>query len=338
MQVGGHVMVANLPGVLALDNKDGTWNVKLDDGNEVEYVPAEFLSMSANHSLVLSTGEPQGLASWAPAGARLVSAPWDEPKPEAWTRFVCFSDTHGLHDEIPKEHKPSADVLLHAGDFTNTGELEQVESLNKWLQAYPAAEKIVIAGNHDVTFHEEYYRKTGATRFHRGCGAYDCTKAKALLTKASACTYLEDSSIEVRGYRIYGSPWQPEFCDWAFNLPKGAACRKCWEAIPAELDILVTHGPPFGRGDRCSPGHRAGCEELLTAIKARKVSVNIFGHIHEAYGCSADEVTLFVNASTCTEGYRPSNAPIVFDLPPPAELRKATATAVAAVDAAGSRS
>jgi len=326
MQVGAPVVVAGRLGVLALHKDDGTWNVKLDDGT-VANVPAEFISMSANSTKEISSGERRGLASWAPAGARLVRAPWDETKPEGWTRFVCFSDTHGLHDEIPKKHRPAADILLHAGDFTNTGELEQVESLNKWLQAYPATEKIVIAGNHDVTFHEEYYRKTGAMRFHHGCGAYDCTKAKALLT---ACTYLEDSPTEVRGYRIYGSPWQPEFCDWAFNLPKGAACRKCWEAIPMELDVLVTHGPPLGRGDRCSPGHRAGCDELLAAVKARKVSVHVFGHIHEDYGCSADEVTLFANASTCTEGYCPSNAPIVFDLPPATELRKATATAAAA--------
>ena len=67
-------------------------------------------------------------------GIRIVSPPFTEPKPEGWTRFVCFSDTHGLHDSIPEEHRPAADVLLHGGDFTNTGELEQVESLGKWLK------------------------------------------------------------------------------------------------------------------------------------------------------------------------------------------------------------
>ena len=41
------------------------------------------------------------------------------------------------------------------GDFTNTGELEQIKSFNDWLERYPAKEKVVIAGNHDVTLHEE---------------------------------------------------------------------------------------------------------------------------------------------------------------------------------------
>merc|ERR1711972_1097869 len=125
-----------------------------------------------------------------------------------WTRFVCFSDTHGLHDDIPANNRPAADVLLHAGDFSNTGELEQIESLNSWLDAYPASHKIVIAGNHDITFHESYYLERGAQRFHRKLGLngaieaapYDCQKAKSLLKSS---TYLEDSAVEVRGYRIY---------------------------------------------------------------------------------------------------------------------------------------
>ena len=193
---------------------------------------------------------------------------------------MAGGDTHGLHDLIPPEHRPVADVLLHAGfrrgacdavrcqscpeclrlggDFTNTGELEQVKSLGKWLAAYPAKEKIVIAGNHDITFHEQYYKDRGARRFHRG-GAYDCSKVRRSL---EGCTYLEDSSADVCGYKVYGSPWQPEFCDWAFNLPRGDEIRKKWEAIPTDTDILLVHGPPAGHGDRCRHG-RVGCQDLL---------------------------------------------------------------------------
>merc|ERR1712224_97174 len=104
---------------------------------------------------------------------------------------------------------------------------------------------------------EEYYRARGANRFHRNRDTpYDCGQARGLL---GGSIYLQDSSTEVCGYRIYGSPWQPEFCDWAFNLPRGEECRRKWQQIPSEVDILLTHGPPQGFGDQCSTGCRVGC-------------------------------------------------------------------------------
>jgi len=310
MEIGSQVFVKGKGrGILALDNEDGTWNVEFDDDggegdfHEKDLMPVEDLA-----------------AHWSPAGAHLVPAPWTMPRPPGWTRFVCFSDTHGLHPLIPKKHMPPADVLLHAGDFTNTGELEQIECFNQWLEAYPAKQKVVIAGNHDITFQEDYYMSSGAQRFHRGV-PYDCSKARGLL---KGCTYLEDSSVEICGYHIYGSPWQPEFCDWAFNLPRGEELRKRWAAIPTDTDILLVHGPPAGHVDMTSKSGRVGCEDLLEAIHQRCISTVVSGHLHSAYGTSADEVTLFINASTCTEQYNPTRAPIVFDLPPAMELRDAT--------------
>ena len=45
---------------------------------------------------------------------------------------------------------------------------------------------------------------------------------KALLTN---CIYLEDSSVTVYGVKIYGSPYQPEFGNWAFPLKRGQVCE-----------------------------------------------------------------------------------------------------------------
>lgn len=266
-----------------------------------------------------------------PRGMQIVPFPFTDPKPVGWTRFVLFSDTHGRHDNIPAEHRPAADVLLHMGDFTNTGELEQVQSFSSWLGSYPAAEKVVIAGNHDVTFQEDYY-KTNFRRYHRW-GAFDCEEVRAALTN---CTYLEDTSTTLAaGYEIYGSPWQPEFGGWAFNLNRGAECRKAWEKIPPRPDILMTHGPAKGIVDQCSNGFHAGCEELLTAVKQRTIPLHLSGHIHEAYGMESDGRTLFVNASTCTLQYNPDHAPIVLDLAPVAELRAAAADAQVDISATG---
>mmetsp|Transcript_4403 Transcript_4403/g.11997 ORF Transcript_4403/g.11997 Transcript_4403/m.11997 type:complete len:274 (+) Transcript_4403:64-885(+) len=270
------------------------------------------------------------MASASPeaAGPRLVAFPFEEEKPEGWIRFACFSDTHGLHGDIPKDHCPSVDVLLHAGDFTNTGEVEQVRSFAEWLQNYPAAQKIVIAGNHDVTFETEYYERMWR-RYH--LTQYNSQEARSALIDSGCCTYLEDELVEALGYRIFGSPWQPEFCGWAFNLPLGEECRRAWSRIPRDVDILMTHGPPHGVGDLCDHGARVGCPDLLEAIRSRAVSVSLAGHIHEDYGARQQGGTLYINASTCTLRYRPTNPPIVFDLPPPRELREAAVAAARAV-------
>ena len=96
------------------------------------------------------------------------------------------------------------------------------------------------------------------------------------------CTYLEDSGTSVFGLHIYGTPWQPEHCGWAFNLPRGRPLLDKWDAIPEGTDILVTHTPPVGYGDHCSTGVRAGCVELLHTVQERvRPKYHVYGHIHE---------------------------------------------------------
>lgn len=129
------------------------------------------------------------------------------------------------------------------------------------------------------------------------------------------CTYIEDQLINVMGVRIYGTPWQPEFCNWAFNLPRGEACINVWNRIPNNVDILITHTPPVGHGDLCCSGVRAGCVDLLTTVQKRvKPKYHVFGHIHEGYGITSDGNIIYVNASTCDINYKPNNPPIVFDI------------------------
>jgi hypothetical protein len=117
-----------------------------------------------------------------------------------------------------------------------------------------------------------------------------------------------------------GSPWTPEFCDWGFNLQRGSEDIKAkWNLIPQNTDVLITHGPPYGYGDRTMnpKGFRCGCEELLKNIQSREKPprIHIFGHIHEDRGTWSDGKTLFVNASSCTFHYRPTNQAIVLHLP-----------------------
>ena len=206
-------------------------------------------------------------------------------------RIVAISDTHGLHRHL---QIPAGDILVHAGDITGRGQIAHVVDFNDWLGDLPHRHKVVIAGNHDFCFERQ------------------STEMVTLLTN---CIYLFDEAITLDGLIFYGSPWQPWFHDWAFNLDRGAELRAKWEQIPAKTDVLITHGPPVGHGDLTSEGELAGCVDLLDVVVEKRPFLHIFGHIHEGYGVTHNEHTTFINASSCTLQYKPIQPPIVFDWP-----------------------
>lgn len=135
------------------------------------------------------------------------------------------------------------------------------------------------------------------------------------------CTYLENASTTIDNTHYYGSPCTPTYHEcWAFMKDRDIIHSQ-WDLIPNETDVLITHGPPLGRGDYAISGVRAGCLNLLTQIQHRiQPRLHVFGHIHEGSGCTYDGRTLYVNASCCTFNYRPENACIVVDLPHDASL------------------
>ena len=117
----------------------------------------------------------------------------------------------------------------------------------------------------------------------------------------------EDSSI-----RLYGSPWQPDFNMWAFNLPRNSEEMKGhWDSIPEDTDILITHGPPFGYLDiPGGQGIRVGCEMLRYRIDEIKPKIHVFGHIHGSAGYYYNGHTHFINASILDERYNYTNLPV----------------------------
>lgn len=229
------------------------------------------------------------------------------PKPPNHIRFVCLSDTHDMADCLLI---PPGDVLLHAGDLTMVGLQDEVERFNDLLLSLPHQHKIIIAGNHDLTF-DLKYQENLAKKFPHISGV-DAATIKSSLKN---CIYLEDSEVVIGGYKIYGSPWSPTFHNWAFNLDRGPDIAEKWTLIPKDTEILITHGPPYGILDMCYDGVNAGCEDLLGKVLEIKPLVHLFGHIHETYGVVHNEDTTFINGSNCTLRYDPANAPLVFDLP-----------------------
>lgn len=204
-------------------------------------------------------------------------------------RVVCLSDTHQRHGAV---RVPDGDLLLVAGDVTRRGHPDELAAFDDWLGALPHPAKVWVAGNHDF-------------------GLQDDPDAPARIRHA---TYLCDAATTVGGLTIWGSPWQPVFFDWAFNLPRGAPLREKWALVPPGTAILVTHGPPRGILDRTQLGEHVGCDDLLDAVRAIRPRLHVFGHIHESAGREERDGTVFVNASVCDLRYRPTNPPIVVDL------------------------
>lgn len=194
--------------------------------------------------------------------------------------IVCVSDTHGRHGNVVV---PDGDVLVHAGDLTYDGGFDDVSRFDDWLATLPHRYKVVVCGNHDWCFQRSP------------------AEARRRLRHA---VYLEDEAAVVEGLRFYGSPWQPWFLDWAFNLPRGPELAAKWAMIPDDTDVLVTHGPPAGVLDLTKRGDRTGCVDLLDRVRAVRPKLHVFGHIHEAAGVAREGDTLFVNASAYTTASR----------------------------------
>jgi predicted phosphohydrolase len=198
-------------------------------------------------------------------------------------RIVVVSETHGLHNRI--EDLPAGDVLVHTGDFMNSGyDPRDVLSFNRWLGEQPFKHRVVCAGNHDRYFQNSPH------------------DARFLLTNA---TYLENAGVTVDNVTFWGSPYTPEFLNWAFMYPRGSGA-KYWDQIPNGLDVLITHGPPFGILDQVAPGtEHLGRGELLDFVEQKKPKVHLFGHIHGGAGTFESAATRFVNAAYLNEQYKP---------------------------------
>ena len=228
--------------------------------------------------------------------------------------FVCISDTHGHHRQISL---PKGDVLVHTGDFSKGGTVEEVKDFFLWCSAQPFKHKIVIAGNHDALLHHSYYLSSWKRFIRRRYTQKELNDLVAFIRDLEKVHYLQDEGIELYGLKIYGSPWQPTFFNWAFNADRGESCAAIWKKIPSDIDILLTHGPPLGYGDLCATRKRAGCVDLLHHIQYRiRPRVHVFGHIHEGAGIYTDEERLYINASSCTLRYQPRLPPVSFSLLP----------------------
>lgn len=201
-------------------------------------------------------------------------------------KIIAASDLHGTLPTIPP-----CDLLLLGGDLCPVSDHSiehQAEWLDstfrRWLEQVPARAIIGVAGNHDFIFQQ----------------------APDLVPADLTWIYLQDSGTIWEGLRIWGTPWQPWFFDWAFNLYEDDLGAK-WDLIPEGTDILVLHGPPFEHGDgvpqRDGSIRRTGSPSLLQRIRDLQPRLAIFGHIHEGRGQWQVGRSVLANVSILDEHY-----------------------------------
>jgi Icc-related predicted phosphoesterase len=225
-------------------------------------------------------------------------------------RITLISDTHTKHDELmwDKTDLPGGDLLIHAGDLMNSGRNPlDIRNFCLWFDGLEQYHhKVFIAGNHDRMFEDKP------------------ESAMEFVNSYKDITYLQDEWVKVGDdkemVKIYGSPWQPWFYDWAFNLPKGGpGLMSKWEAIPKDTDILITHGPAQGHLDTSGPPYNEpylGCALLREKLDEQPPKIHVCGHIHGGYGYKFHNGTHFFNASILNERYEYVNKPVTFDWDP----------------------
>jgi Icc-related predicted phosphoesterase len=217
-------------------------------------------------------------------------------------KLSIISDTHTKHRGIEKESLPGGDILIHGGDLMNSGyDEDDIWSFMEWYSTRPYQNIIFIAGNHDRKFQK------------------DPARIKEILEEYPNVIYLEDSHVDIpfedgTNAKIYGSPWQPEFCNWAFNLPReGKELQEKWDSIPDDTDIVITHGPARGILDVSGAPYNEpdlGCPLLRKRLDVMKPKIHICGHIHGGRGYYYNDHTHFFNASILDERYRYVNPPM----------------------------
>ncbi|KAH0786308.1 metallophosphoesterase domain-containing protein 1 [Histomonas meleagridis] len=236
-----------------------------------------------------------------------------QQKPDGAIRLLCLSDTHGMHEQIPQEQLFKCDILIFAGDFSNLGNPKEVASFVKWIDALGIKNNIVIAGNSDLPFETkklEHFRNIYQSYSKTNIPIED---VKNYVLDDKNITYLEHNSCVIDGIKIFGSPYQPEFKDLAFNMYGNDAVSR-WSDVPNDADIIITHGPPKEIGDTTSTGFHAGCPELRKAIEKAKPALCIFGHIHEAHSIQTIGETLYCNVSILDGKNHVANKPTYIDM------------------------
>ena len=230
------------------------------------------------------------------------------------TTFI--SDTHTLHKRL---NLPGGDLCCFTGDYMGSGYVvQEMMDFIDWLVEHVSPKYkyvVLVAGNHD-----------------RLLEAYPDYQVKDMFGRKDNIIYIKDETVELdfgeKGkLKISGTPFQPFFCSWAFNVKDSDKLQFIFDNVVEEdIDILLTHCPVFSILDQThepkpyfnSTGEEhLGSIELYNVLQSRQKPprYHCFGHIHGDGGKHVKiGETTYINASICNEAYKPVNSIVTLEI------------------------
>ena len=232
-------------------------------------------------------------------------------------KTIFISDTHTKHKRLTLD---SGDLLIFSGDCMSSGfsEMELLDFIS-WLNTLTQNYKyiVVLSGNHD-RYMQAFPKEVIENLFYQNNG-YE-----------KGIRYIQDELIELdfenKGkLKIYGTPYQPYFYNWAWNISDSDKLYNIYNNIPENIDLLVTHCPSYGILDKShvkslrnpTGEEPLGSKELQLRLSemTNPPKYHCFGHIHGDGGkFQKIDKTTYINASVCDEMYNPINKIITLDI------------------------
>ena len=157
----------------------------------------------------------------------------------------AFADTHGNHkkQKVPE----NVDIAICAGDAVEDNLVgDEYDDFIEWFASLSCKWKIFVPGNHELSF--------------------ELGQADEIIQRMTdkGITVLQDAIEDCDGVII---------CSISPNITIAK------EDIPTDIDLLVTHFPPYGILDE-----GMGSTEILNFVLHSQPKYHLFGHIHSTAG------------------------------------------------------
>ena len=229
-------------------------------------------------------------------------------------KILATSDLHGNLEGLSFE---GIDIVVIAGDFACMAENSKWAAFGqkKWIEKkliplislYSKTQFVLVPGNHDFCLDPKVQARY---------------RMDWRISWPSNSHVLLDSSCEINGLKIYGTPYVPIISYyWAFEAEHDEL-QRIYEKIPSGLDILVTHSPPRISGEALdislqngADSEAFGSSELTQALFDKQPHFCFCGHIHSGFhGPVKFEGTMIYNVSRVDEHYEIAYEPMFVDL------------------------